>query len=423
MLPIRGLGGDGAPGTADDTDTFAPGEQGQAEFLLEGRKDGFHEIRFDIEGTLDGLPIGPVPLTGVARGGVLVRNPTFNLTFTAPATVRTAEEFSLFIGVTNVSSSIANLVAVRLDPTQISGATLLSGPSEPISTLLAEDTEVLEFRFVSNTTGQVTASYLNVEEGTGDLLFRLGVGERGVPLSPDTLVLPKSVEALPAGVVRAALRVLGQAWSVATAPNGTLPDGVARIPRQVVLDRATEVAEAGFRVQLGEPLTLALESLALSWAREADPGFEQILRQTSAGKELFERLGASFAAAGSVPDFQRSLSLDLSGFASNVLVGVGSESGEAPLDWILRDASGRALDPGAPGGMMSLPNAVFVPRRARGAGPRSGTRRPAGVEPLRVELHLDRRLGLELRPRGQPPATGRIGRIPSLRLRRDRTRR
>ena len=358
VLPMRGLGRDGEPETADDTGTFAPGEQGQAEFLLEGRKEGFHEIAFDIRGMLDGLPIGPVPLTGTARGGVLVRNPTFNLTFTAPATVRAGEQFSLFVSVTNVSTTPANLVTVRLDPTRISGATLLSGPTEPIATLVANDTEVLEFRFVSSVTGQVTASYLNVEEGTGNLLFRLGVGERGVPLSPDTIVLPKSVEELPAAVVAAALRVLGQAWSVATAPNGTLPEGVARVSKQGVLDRATEIAEAGFRVQLGEPISLALESLAFSWASTGDKGFEQILRETSAGKAFFESLGAALATGGGVADFQRDLSRNVSGLSSHVLLGVGSGNGAAALDWTISDAAGRVLDPEALG---TLANAAFLP--------------------------------------------------------------
>ena len=43
------------------------------------------------------------------------------------------------------------------------------------------------------------------------------VGERGVPLSPDTLVLPAAVDALPASVLEAAMRVLGQGWSIANA--------------------------------------------------------------------------------------------------------------------------------------------------------------------------------------------------------------
>jgi hypothetical protein len=357
-LDVLGVGRDGEPGTHDDQTRFDPGAQGQAEFLLEGKQEGFHEISFDIQGTLEGLPIGPVPLKGAARGGVLVRNPTFHLTFTAPATVRDQEPFSLFVGVTNVSSTTANLVTVRLDSGSISGATLVSEPSESVDTLAPNDTEVLEFRFISQQTGQVSASYLNVHGATGDLLFRLGVGERGVPLSPDTIVLPKSVEALPPAVVRAALRVLGQAWSVATAPNGTLPEGVARVSKQVVLDRATEVAEAGFRVQLQEPLDLALESLLFSWSQEADPGFEQIVRQTEAGKRLLESLGQALDPEGSIVDFQREVSLDWSGLSSHILLGVGNGSGGADLDWSLTDAGGRTLDPDGSG---TLPNAVFVP--------------------------------------------------------------
>ena len=54
---------------------------------------------------------------------------------------------------------------------------------------------------------------------TGTLLFHVGVGERGVPLSPDTLSLPTAVDDLPPDVVRAAMRVLGQAWSIANAPR------------------------------------------------------------------------------------------------------------------------------------------------------------------------------------------------------------
>ncbi len=109
--------------------------------MLEGRREGFHAIRFDIKGTLDGLPIGPVPIEGVARGGVLVKNPFFNMTFSAPATVRAGEEFSLYITVSNISDSLANLVNVRLDASQFSGATL--APGEEL-TQLTEDVNGFE---------------------------------------------------------------------------------------------------------------------------------------------------------------------------------------------------------------------------------------------------------------------------------------
>ena len=67
---------------------------------------------------------------------------------------------------------------------------------------------------------------------TGGLHFSLGVFANGTPMSPDTLVLPSSVDNLPTNVVDAAMRVPGQAWSVATA-SGTLPAGVIPTSRSM----------------------------------------------------------------------------------------------------------------------------------------------------------------------------------------------
>jgi len=171
-LPIRGVGPDGSIGTGDDTPRFAAGEQGQAEFLVQGRREGFHPICFDIQGTLEGLPIGPVPISGSARGGILVRNPFFNMTFTVPSTVRSGEEFSLFVTVTNISQAIANLLSVTLNQASLAGATILGDSSQQIDTLLPRDSAALEFRFRSNQTGQLTASYLRFDgtESTGQLI-------------------------------------------------------------------------------------------------------------------------------------------------------------------------------------------------------------------------------------------------------------
>ncbi len=80
-MAILGVGPDGTPGTGDDAGSLAPGEQGQAEFLVRGEKEGFHTLDFDVAAILDGLPVGPVKITGKASGGVLVRNPYFNMTF------------------------------------------------------------------------------------------------------------------------------------------------------------------------------------------------------------------------------------------------------------------------------------------------------------------------------------------------------
>ncbi len=112
----------------------------------------------------------------------------------------------------------------------MSGLDLATGETglQTIPTLAAGDSKTLTFRFESLKTGKVVATYLHLDLGRrhrrrGSLHFTLGVGERGVALSPDTLVLPSAVDVLPASVIEAAMRVLGQAWSIANAPEGTLP--------------------------------------------------------------------------------------------------------------------------------------------------------------------------------------------------------
>ena len=60
-------GPDGKLGTADDVIEIGPGETGNAEFLVEGRREGSHIIEMEITGTLIGLPIGPVTSAAVPR--------------------------------------------------------------------------------------------------------------------------------------------------------------------------------------------------------------------------------------------------------------------------------------------------------------------------------------------------------------------
>ena len=113
---VINAGPDGKIGTADDISFMHPAESGQADFTIEGLKEGTHAMNFDITATLEGLPIGPVTIKGKASGAVLVRNPDFTLTFGHPQTVRSGEEYDLFITITNTSKAIANLVSAYLDP-------------------------------------------------------------------------------------------------------------------------------------------------------------------------------------------------------------------------------------------------------------------------------------------------------------------
>jgi hypothetical protein len=374
-LPIRGVGLDGQPGTGDDRTDLGPGEQGQAEFLIRGDLEGFHTIGFDIRAALDGLPIGPVTVTGKASGGVLVRNPYFDITFTAPAVVRDGEPFSLFATVTNIGQGIANDLNVALDSGALSGLRLIGSGTQQIASLRSGDSAIVEFEFESQRTGQVVASYLNFDttNGTrGDLNFTVGIGERGVPLSPDTLVLPAVVDRLPKPLVKAAMRVLGQAWSVANAPAGTLRSDVLRPSKDAVVAKALALAEAGLRLELGQAEAAAFGDLALDWYVGApptrptaplDPGLDQIHRDTDAGHALArafgDALGAGAQSAGGPIDYERArTAVAMSGpdFVSFVVTGANG-------DVTLEDAAGRrsVVSRTATRGSLAVPGAAFIP--------------------------------------------------------------
>jgi hypothetical protein len=130
--PVTQPGPDGKLGTADDILTLGPGESGNAEFLVEGRREGSHVIEMALEGMLNGLPVGPVPITGRAAGAVLVRNPKFTLTFTHPEIVTAGEAYTLDVTVTNTSESPANFVSVNLAGRQSAARRWGGGENEAI---------------------------------------------------------------------------------------------------------------------------------------------------------------------------------------------------------------------------------------------------------------------------------------------------
>src|SRR5207247_8897978 len=120
---------------------------GEAEFLIRGEKEGFHTIEFDVDATLDGLVTGPVKVSGSGQGGVLVRNPYFDMTFTAPAVVRKSELFTLFVTVNNISQSLANAVSVTLDSSRLSGAHLVMLATLTIDPFAARDSRLAQLCF------------------------------------------------------------------------------------------------------------------------------------------------------------------------------------------------------------------------------------------------------------------------------------
>lgn len=288
-LPVTQAGPDGQFGTTDDILRLNPGETGQAEFLIEGLQEGLHTMDVNLTADLQGLAAGVVKVTGRASGSVLVRNPNFSLVFSHPRTVRAGEPYDASVTVLNTSITPANRVRVTLPKTALSGATF-EGDQQPtveIGDLTPGQSGTARFHLRSQRTGQITFSNITTgdDASQGSFNLTMSVDERGVALSPDTIILPDFVNNLPAGIRTAADRVLGQALSVATA--GKVPAGVLAVPKSLITRRALDLAEAGQRLAYGDGTNRVLIDLLLDWqgGREFQDGWDQILRETDAGRE------------------------------------------------------------------------------------------------------------------------------------------
>jgi hypothetical protein len=375
-LPVAAPGPDGAPGTADDEGTLQPGQQAQAEFLLRGEREGFHTIEFDIAGVLDGLATGPATVKGFAKGGVLVRNPYFDMTFTVPSVVRRGERFTMYVTVTNKGESgPANDLSVALDQSRMSGMRIEGDGVRSIPTLLPGDARTLPFTFVSEKTGQVTATYIRFDPdagASGEMRFTAGIGERGIALSPDTLLLPSPLDPLPPDVAEAAMRVLGQAWSISLATDATRPAGVLPIGRTQTVAKALALAEAALRVTLGQPVAASVRDLAMDFyaapettlnAAAIDPGFDQLLRTTDAGHAFARAVGAALEgpiqSAGSVLAYQQEWASVLASGSDRITFAATA----APIDVAVVDAAGRRTETVVPEGGLAtseVPSAVIL---------------------------------------------------------------
>jgi hypothetical protein len=342
-LQLHGLGPDEKYGTGDDTVSFSPGQAGQATFLLEGLKEGLHTVNFGLDAELDGLPGGPVHVSGEVPGAVLVRDVSFAVTFTHPSVVRAGQEYDLTMTLLNTGAADIQGAFARLTANSISGAELLNGDTgmrQFVTTIKRKDSATVKWRLRANTTGAVTATYVKVgDDVSAGLQLVTGVGDRNVPLSPDSLILPDPVKKLPPGVVDAARALLGQAWSVANAPAGSLPEGVAPIKKQVVIDRAVELGIAGIRVDFGEPTSVSLDTLVRDWLGELKPdeGFADALRATPAGNTFYDAVGAevgkriSSAVTPATPsDFQQELA-DAEASRSSFISALATQSAGQPV--------------------------------------------------------------------------------------------
>jgi hypothetical protein len=374
--PVVQAGPDGKLGTSDDILTLGPNQSGDAEFLVEGLKEGTHRIEMKITGILEGLPGGPVPLQGRAVGIVEVRNPTFALTFNHPAIVTAGEAYDFNVTVTNVSDRPANFASLSLLPRSLSGVELVSDQVMPVESIPPGDSATVTFKMKSLTTGAVTSSSYASDGIPGRFELRMGVGELGIPMSPNVLVLPPAADSLKTRtpeLYRVGIGLLGQAHALGSAP--TTPRGLLPMRTSIVYEQASNVAAAGQRVSLGEPLADMARDLALDFmgnnytrlperynaqqqqallrAEQDYRGFDSLMRQSSRGADFLGQLSNLWDDAiesQGVLAFQGDFAEAAASRPSHLSAIVGDDDGSAPVVLNLTDLNGKRLGIRAVGG-------------------------------------------------------------------------
>jgi Tol biopolymer transport system component/protocatechuate 3,4-dioxygenase beta subunit len=367
--------------TPSRLERFGPGQGGSAEFLVEGLQEGLHVMDLDLTADLDGLAAGTVRIKGKAAGSVLVRNPKFSLTFSHPRAVRTGEPYDAHVTILNTSSVEANLVSVSLRSASLSGGVLESPEVVPLGNIAPGQSATATYRVRAQRTGSVRFSNLTTGENSTQGRFNLtmAVDERGVDLSTDSIGYPDFVQDLPSGVVAAANRVLGQALGVATAP--ILPPGVLQVSRATVTRRVLELAEAGQRSRYGDAPERVLLDLYLDWhgGRAADAGFEQILRDTDAGREFRAALFDAWEAA------------DTGGAATRLIARADDAAGRGEAWWFAASDTGSlaAGAVGAAGAGIADGDRSRIPGVAGFTGARGSLVVSRGSEPPRFVFRSD----------------------------------
>ena len=275
--------------------SISPGLQGSASWAVEGLRAGKHLLKMEIAANLVRPGRDPLSINGAVEAVVDVVDARFHLTFNHPGIVRDGEAYSLYVTVSNLSRRAQSDVGVSLDGNAISGAELAGPPPDRIFSIAAGGSETVEFRLRSKTTGKCVATALQTDSDgfSATIELRTGVGELGIPLSASTLTLPRFTELLPKPLVDANVRLLGLAYSLATAPSASVPAGLLAPTRRDVERRAIDLAEAGQRLFLQDQRLESLEALLLDQL-----GNRQVLVEFDALRRRLEKGRASAAALG-----------------------------------------------------------------------------------------------------------------------------
>ncbi|NOZ95748.1 MAG: hypothetical protein GXP47_13570, partial [Acidobacteria bacterium] len=280
-VPVVDPGPDGKLGTSDDLTFIVAQSSGQSSWSIEGMREGQHLISVHLTGELHGLASGkPAPFESTVPGVVVVRDPRFALTFLHPWTVRAGEDYRFEVVIANTSAIPVYDLHMSLPDNELSGVQLLGDAEVVVPELLPGDSAKVGWDLRSLKTGKVVASAFNSSSPIdASFRFHVGVGELGVPLSPDSLILPDDVHDLPQGVTEPALELLGLAHSMANAPPGAEID-LPPVSEGIVIRRGQELAAAARRAGFGEDQDRCLIDFGLRWIGSAtwDTGFDALRR-------------------------------------------------------------------------------------------------------------------------------------------------
>jgi hypothetical protein len=267
--------------------------RGEAEWTMEGLQPGTHTIEVDVRATYKSPGQTDFPLRGTARASVVVHDPRFNINFSHPDTVRKGLDYSTFSFITNMSGATQN---IRVDSglpacaeSPLANVCRVDGtPQFNELSIPPGEMRTVEYKLRSIITGHVfaTAGSVGDDNITASVQLHMGVSESGIPLSPATLVMPYYARFIAEPLVSANLQLLGLGYSLATAP---LVPALAKHPRVLKTDvfhRAVDIARAGQRAFLGEPMRDSLAHMALDLlgnAMQLDE-WDELRRQEKSGR-------------------------------------------------------------------------------------------------------------------------------------------
>jgi hypothetical protein len=301
-VPLRVPGPDGLVGTADDLTFLIAQASAEAEVVVEGLREGTHLVEFDIAGTVDGLPGGPQPIGGKAQGAVVVRDPTLSVVISHPRTVKVNQEYPLYMTVTNLGKAPVNELDLGFKAAGLAGVEVIGDTEKTVGNLLPGDSRVVEFEMRS-LIGGVLASSSARAGGATRPGFEIQHGNAGgIPLSPESLLLPNTSRLIPPALFKEGLALVGLAHSLAKAPPSVATaqaaaDGIAATENEMN-DRIYRLSQMGRQIEMGEELFDAAALLAVEWLGARDAGWEwdSLRRKTVRGREFARAMGEVLAA-------------------------------------------------------------------------------------------------------------------------------